>query len=92
MTPITLLDGGQVALAAPSHVGPIVDSRGAIAFAATDGHVGLVTPDGAVETIGELLCSKNGRSSGVTGLTPFGRGSFVVTCDGGVITRVMGAN
>lgn len=92
MTPTTLPDGGQIALTAPPHVGPIVDSRGAVAFASTDGHVGLVTPDGAVETIGELLCSKNGRSSGVTGLTPFGRGSFVVTCDGGVITRVVGAN
>lgn len=90
LTPSTLPDGGPAPLVAPPHVGPLIDARGAIAFAATDGHVGLVTPEGAVETIGELLCSKSGRSSGVVGLTPFGRGSFVVTCEGGALVRVMG--
>lgn len=90
-TPQTLADGGAAPLVAPPHVGPIIDARGAIAFAATDGHVGIVTPEGAVETIPEQLCSRTGRTSGsVAGLTPFGRGSFAVTCVDGVVVRVAG--
>ncbi len=90
-TPQILPDGGTAPLVAPPHVGPLVDARGAIAFAATDGHVGVVTPEGAVETIGEQLCSRSGRTSGsVAGLTPFGRGSFAVTCVDGVVVRIAG--
>ncbi|MBX3208820.1 MAG: PQQ-like beta-propeller repeat protein [Labilithrix sp.] len=85
----TLPDGGAPPLVAPPHVGPIVDARGAVAFAATDGHVGVVGSDGAVDTIGEILCTKGARS-GVVGLTPFGASAFAVTCDGGVIVRVTG--
>lgn len=89
--PQVLPDGGAAPLVAPPHVGPVVDARGTIAFAATDGHVGVVTPEGAVETIGEQLCSRSGRTTGtVAGLTPFGRGSFAVTCGEGVVVRVLG--
>ena len=90
-TPAALPDGGAPPLVAPPHAGPIIDARGAIAFAATDGHVGVVGPEGAVDTIGEVLCAKGARS-GVVGLTPFGEGAFAVTCDGGVVARVTGAN
>jgi hypothetical protein len=90
LTPSTLADGGPAPLVAPPHTGPIIDARGAVAFAATDGHVGLVTPEGAVETIGERLCAQSGRSAGIAGLTPYGRGSFVVTCEGGSLTRIVG--
>ncbi len=90
-TPTVLPDGGAPPLVAPPHVGPIVDARGAVAFAATDGHIGVVGPDGAVDTIGEILCTKGVRS-GVVGLTPFGSGAFAVTCDGGIVTRVTGSN
>jgi hypothetical protein len=89
-TPAVLPDGGAPPLAAPLHAGPIIDSRGAIAFAATDGHVGVVGPEGAVDTIGEVLCAKGVRS-GVVGLTPFGNAAFAVTCDGGVVARITGA-
>ncbi len=90
-TSSVLPDGGAAPLVAPAHVGPLVDDRGAIAFAATDGHVGLVSEGGAVETIGDLLCSEPNRStSGVTGLTPAGPGSFVVTCDRGAIVKIAG--
>ena len=48
-------------------------------------------PEGAVDTIGEVLCTKGVRS-GVVGLTPFGSGAFAVTCDGGVVARVTGSD
>ncbi|MBX3264058.1 MAG: PQQ-like beta-propeller repeat protein [Labilithrix sp.] len=89
-SPATLPDGGAPPLVAPPHAGPIVDARGAIAFASTDGHVGVVGPDGAVDTLGEIVCAKGARS-GVVGLTPFGANAFAVTCDGGVVVRVTGA-
>lgn len=87
--PVPLADGGAPPLVAPPHVGPLVDARGAIAFAATDGHIGVVSGDGAVDTIGEVLCAKGSRS-GIVGLTPFGAASFVVVCDGGSVIRVSG--
>ena len=89
-TPTILADGGAAPLVAPSHVAPLVDVRGAIAYAATDGHVGVVSPDGAVDEIGEILCPR-GLRSGVVGLTPFAAGSFAVTCDGGTVVRVTGS-
>lgn len=85
----TLPDGGAPPLVAPPHAGPLVDARGAIAFVATDGHAGVIGPDGAVDTLGELVCAKGARS-GVVGLTPFGANAFAVTCDGGVVVRVTG--
>ena len=91
--PLVLADGGPAPLVAPTqHVGPLVDSRGAVAFASTDGHVGAVAPEGAVETIADSPCSRAGKTAGsVAGLTPVGRGGFVVTClDGGVVVRGAG--
>jgi len=86
-----LPDGGTAPLVAPPHVGPLVDGRGAVAFAATDGHVGMITADGAVDTIGELICTRSGSSAGIAGLTSYARGSFLVTCMGGAVVRVSGA-
>lgn len=88
----TLPDGGVAPLVAPPHVGPLVDPRGAVGFVAPDGHVGLVAPDGSSETVGELLCTRTSRSSGIAGLTPFGPGSFAVTCEGGAVVRIDGGN
>jgi hypothetical protein len=93
LTPLTLADGGPAPLtlqSVASHTGPLVDSRGAIAFAATDGHIGVVGPDGAVDTIGELICSRNGKSPGIAGLTALGRGSFAVTCESGAVAKIGG--
>lgn len=93
-TPQPLPDGGVAPLAAPAHVGPLVDARGAIAWvspAPGESKVGVVTAEGAVDTIGESICTARGSSSsGVAGLTPYGRGSFLVTCAGGSVTRVVG--
>lgn len=85
-----LPDGGAAPLVAPPHTGVLADARGAVAFAATDGHVGTVSPDGATDTQGELVCSRTGRSSGIAGLTPVGRGAFVVTCEAGAVAAVTG--
>ena len=89
-TPSVLADGGASPLVAPPHVPPLVDARGAVAYAATDGHVGVVSPEGAVDEIGEILCPR-GLRSGVVGLTPFAAGSFAVTCDGGTVLRITGS-
>jgi hypothetical protein len=85
-----LADGGAAPLEAPAHTGPLVDGRGAVAFAAPDGHVGVVHPDGAVDMLGELICSKTPRSSGVAGLTALGRGAFAVTCESGALAKIVG--
>ncbi|MBS2020517.1 MAG: hypothetical protein JST00_47110 [Deltaproteobacteria bacterium] len=89
-----LPDGGAPPLVAPLHVGPLVDGRGGIAWvspAPGESKVGVVTAEGAVDVIGEAICTPRGSSSsGVTGLTPFGRGSFLVTCAGGSVTRIVG--
>jgi hypothetical protein len=92
LTPRTLPDGGPAPLAALAHTGPLVDARGAVAFAAPeDGHVGVVGPEGAVDTIGELICTRTSRSAGVAGLTALGRGAFAVTCESGAIAKITGA-
>ncbi len=85
-----LPDGGTAPLVAPPHAGVVVDARGAVAFAAPDGLVGVVGADGATDALGERICSRTGRSAGVAGLTPTGRGAFVVTCEAGAITKVAG--
>lgn len=90
LTPVTLADGGAAPLLARPHTGPLVDNRGAVAFASPDGHVGMVGPAGAVDTLGELICTQSARSAGIAGLTPFGRGAFAVTCEGGVLARITG--
>jgi hypothetical protein len=86
----TLPDGGPAPLNPPAHTAPIIDARGAVAFASTEGSIGMITPEGAVETLRETLCSRSGRSSGVAGITPFGPGAFVVTCEGGSVAKVVG--
>jgi hypothetical protein len=90
--PSTLTDGGVPPLQVPQqHPGPIVDSRGAIAFASTDGRIGTIAADGALDTLSDAFCTKSTLRSGVVGLTPFGPGSFAVTCDGGIVARIVGS-
>ena len=92
LVPVVLADGGAGPLRAQQHTGPLVDARGAVAFASpSDGHVGMVAPDGAVDTLGELICARSGATSGIAGLTAAGRGAFVVTCESGAVAKVTGA-
>ncbi|MDB4943587.1 MAG: hypothetical protein JWP97_3121, partial [Labilithrix sp.] len=46
--------------------------------------------EGAVDTLGELICPQTASRSGITGLTPFGRVAFAVTCESGVVARITG--
>lgn len=89
-TPRTLPDGGAPPLVAPPHTGPLVDARGAVAFAIPDGTVGVVGPDGAVELVPEALFAAGPRLD-VIGLTPLGPGAFAVTSASGVVAVVTGA-
>lgn len=89
--PSPLPDGGMPPLSAPAPVGPLVDVRGGIAFVTSDGHIGAIAPDGALDTLSEAFCTKTTVRSGVVGLTPFGAGGFAVTCDGGLVVRVVGS-
>jgi hypothetical protein len=88
--PNPLPDGGMPPLTAPPHVGALVDGRGGIAFATTDGRIGTIAPDGALDTLADTFCTKTTVRSGVVGLTPFGANAFAVTCDGGLVVRVVG--
>ncbi len=85
-----LSDGGAAPLVAPPHVAPLVDDAGAAAFATPEGQVGVVTPQGAVEVLGESPCPRTGRSAGIAGLASAGRSAFYVTCESGVVLKVTG--
>ena len=75
---------------------------GLLAFGTPDGGVGVVAPDGAVETLGEPVCQGGGSSrprrptaaprSGpaFAGFAPAGPGGFVVACANGTIAKVAG--
>lgn len=91
-TPSVLPDGGMPTLTPPPHAGPIVDARGGIAFATTDGRIGTIAPEGALDTLSETFCTKTTVRSGVVGLTPFGANAFAVTCDGGLVVRIVGSS
>ncbi|MDB4944938.1 MAG: hypothetical protein JWP97_4472 [Labilithrix sp.] len=88
--PATLGDGGLAPLTARPHVPPLVDARGVVAFAAPEGQVGTVKPDGSVEVLGESPCTQGGTTGRVAGLTGAGAGAFVVTCENGVVAGITG--
>ena len=92
LAPAPLADGGVAPLVAPAHAGPLVDPRGAIAFAALDGRVGMLRADGVVEMAPDRPCLTGvvARTTGIVGITPFGRGAFVVTCERGSIVKIAG--
>jgi hypothetical protein len=90
-TAATLPDGGAAALVSPAHTGPVVDDAGAIAFATPEGAVGVVAPDGSVDTLGETACGSSVGRRGTAQLSPAGRGSFVLACETGTVVKVVGA-
>lgn len=92
LTPVPLPDGGSAPLVARPHVGTLVDGRGVVAFALPSGHVGTVGLNGTVSLLGEVLCPTAGRSAGLVGLTPLERGAFAVTCEGGIVVKVVGSS
>ena len=56
-------DGGLSPLAAPGHTATLVDAAGTLAFGTPDGQVGIVSPSGSVDWLGELICGRGGAGS-----------------------------
>lgn len=73
-------DGGTGGIPAHRADPPLlVDRSSRVAFARSDGRVGIVLPSGAVRLASTAGCPEP------TGLTPAGRARFVVTCRSGAI-------
>jgi hypothetical protein len=88
--PAPLPDGGAAPVEIPPHTGPLVDALGTVAFATTDGHIGVVSANGAVSVMPDVPCTRSVRSTGILGLTPSGPGAFTITCEGGTVVRIKG--
>jgi hypothetical protein len=85
----SLPDAGAGRLSMLASVGPLLDAQGSMAFVTTGGRVGVLSPDGTVETLGEPTCPSASRGvPTVAGLTPLGQGRFAVTCTNGEIVCV----
>ncbi len=96
-------DGGAPTLVVGPHVGPLVDRTGAIAFATPDGHVGVVSAEGATELLADLPCARvwgTGRGeapsgagasgTGIVALVPSRPGGMIVACDSGTVVAIDG--
>jgi hypothetical protein len=91
-------DGGATAAQLPSHVGPLVDPRGDVAFALPSGELGVASPAGGVDVVTDV-CARFGAPSppagpagrgGATyvGIAPAGPSALVVACGNGVVARI----
>jgi outer membrane protein assembly factor BamB len=95
------IDGGAATLVTAPHTGPIVDAAGTVAFATTDGNLGVVagmtSAGGSVELLSDacpapLSAGGSARAvAPVVGLAPLGAGAFVAACHGGTVLAVRGA-
>jgi len=85
-------DGGISAPVVAPHTPPLTDRSGAVAFATTDGSVG-VTNGSVVELLGEKCEPPVGGSRTappVAGLAPLDTGAFVAACHAGAIVAIKG--
>jgi outer membrane protein assembly factor BamB len=88
------LDGGAGAVVAPPHTPPLVDADGRIAFATSDGSVGVASASGS-ELMSDACpqaVASAGRLPPVAGLAPLGRGAFVAACTSGTLVAVRGTS
>jgi hypothetical protein len=95
-------DGGIAALVSPPHTPPLVDAEGRIAFATSDGSIGVATASGS-ELVADACpaapatpavpigASGAGRLPPVVGLAPLESGAFVAACASGTLLAVRGA-
>jgi hypothetical protein len=84
--PLLAADGGPIAIVAPPHVPPIVDSAGVVAFV-TSQEIGTAA-GAAVESLPDVCAAaSNGAAAG---LAPLGAGTFVVACRAGTVVAVSG--
>jgi hypothetical protein len=103
---VAAADASAAAISMPPHTAPIVDANGTLAFATSDGALGVVAGLAAGTPVVEVVvdacppalsASSTGRASGgvdaavVAGLAPLGRGGFVAACASGTVLAVRGA-
>ena len=89
-------DGGLPVLTAVPHTAPIVDAAGTLAFATTDGAVGVlaagvldVVPDACPPAFSST--TRAVPAAPVAGLVPSGPGAFVAACRSGVLLSLVAA-
>jgi hypothetical protein len=91
--PLLGADGGVAPLAALPHTPPIVDAAGTLAFATTDGAVGVVA--GGIVDILPDACppapGARGTTAPTAGLVPSRAGAFVAACRGGTLLSLRGS-
>jgi PQQ-like domain len=95
MHPPSLGDAGAAPSAAPPHTAPLVDAAGTLAFATTDGSVGVVASLATATPTLELVADACPVSAGpsrndapVAGLAPLPPGAFVAACTTGTVVAV----
>lgn len=84
-------DGGIATLVAPPHTAPVVDGAGTMAFATTDGAVGVVA-GGVVDILPDACPPAGARGSAAptAGLVPTRPGAFVAACRSGTLLSLRG--
>jgi len=92
--PPVAADGGVAPLAAILHTPPLVDSAGTVAFATSEGSLGVIWGV-TVELLADGCASTSGRDprpdpSRAAGLAPLGPGAFVAACRSGSVVAVRG--
>ena len=97
--PPVATDGGVAPLVPILHTPPLVDSAGTVAFATSEGSLGVVLAGGAtVELLADGCATTSGHDPGgrpdpsrAAGLAPLGPGAFVAACRSGSIVAVRGS-
>jgi hypothetical protein len=95
-----LADGGTAVDNLPPHVGVLVDGQGAVAFTLATGELGVLSPTGAVDVVGDVCTHPGGPpvsggppplsrgGAAVTGIAPAAPFAMIVACGGGVVARI----
>jgi hypothetical protein len=89
---VPLADGGAPPLVALPHTPSIVDSSGTLAFATTDGTIGVVN-GGVVSTLPDACAAApgpRGAAAPTAGLAPSRPGAFVAACRAGTLLSFRG--
>jgi hypothetical protein len=87
------IDGGSPPISTIPHAAPIVDARGVVAYVTPNAEVGIVAPEGSIDTLGASVCTGSLRSRPLkhAQLAPSGAQSFVVACESGALVKVTSA-
>jgi hypothetical protein len=90
-----VVDAGASIAASPPHTAPLVDAAGTLAFATTEGGVGIVaglgTANATVELVADACPSVSSSArplAPVAGLAPLPPAQFVAVCESGAVIAV----